>query len=83
VHHTASTITSSNHGDVWYASHCPLMCPQLEKIKANPDWIKSAQSAAAEWARCLESLRERVQAERALREIRPIDSLRAAIWGIG
>ena len=56
---------------------------QVHRIHQNPNWITTAPDTAVELKSCLEILRERVQAERALREIRPADSLRVAIWGQG
>ena len=56
---------------------------KVQQIQTNADWIKSAPAAANELRVCFTNLRERVQAERALREVRPADSLRATIWGLG
>jgi serine/threonine protein kinase/Ca2+-binding EF-hand superfamily protein len=47
------------------------------------NWITAAEATALEIERCLDDLIEDTRAERGLRELRPMDSLRAALWGVG
>jgi serine/threonine protein kinase/Ca2+-binding EF-hand superfamily protein len=55
---------------------------KLDSVQGNSHWMTSP-ATASQLNASFETLRERIQAERALREIRPADLLRAAMWGMG
>ena len=56
---------------------------QIDTCTQDDNWISSAKALASSMERCLDDLIEEVRAERGLRELRPMDSLRAALWGVG
>ena len=60
----------------------PISAKKLDSVQGNSHWMTSP-ATASQLNASFETLRERIQAERALREIRPADLLRAAMWGMG
>jgi Ca2+-binding EF-hand superfamily protein len=59
------------------------LCEQIRAISDNSHWAKTVQPTASQLNASCDTLKERIQAERALREMRPADLLRATMWGLG
>ena len=60
-----------------------LLQQEVKKVMLDHDWEEHRNVAVREILSLQDGVKAAVRLERALREIRPTDTLRAALWGIG